>query len=872
MSPRAAPALFATWLLAACASDETGIRLTIDSDLDVPGELSVIRLRVSPLDPGPADLGLDRTLTLRAGEGGEGDVWGLPLTLGIAPHGGDASRSVALRVEPTTVGGCALAPVERRQGFVAGRVVDVRIELLRDCCGVSCDVNEYCTHGGDCVPFEDVPPMLDGGLPDAAVPEVDAGCTRAMESCTDGVEHVCDPATGGLVSRPCTFACSTFDPRCVEFIPSNVEPSLLPPADAAPLDVATSSTLDTSTCALAGVDARVEPQLGGGSEVCLVRTGALTLAAGATLTVRGTRPLVFLASGPVVVAGTIDASANGGTPGPGGSSGGPSSGARGGGSSGGYGGSSASERRDGGGGGGSLCGQGGAGGAGGGIAGGTGGPVPPPTELSPLRGGGGGGAGAGRRTGGTDNAGRGGGGGGAVQISSSVSIAIDGTVLAGGGGGGPGTAYGPIVDGSTNWGSGGGGGSGGAILIEAPLVTIGPSGALGASGGGGGGSAGRPPGGSATNGQRGDDGGLDRASGGTEGGSEYGANGGGGSQRPYTSIFGSMQSGLSGGGGNSDSDSEWGNGGGGGGGAGCVLFRTLDGAMPAGALDRSSPAASPGIVSLPLRGEQPCFTAMDGARRYSVCREARSWVSAHNYCAVRGAHLATIESATQDDFLRSTLSTAGIERTWIGLSDRDETSVEGAFVWMDGAPLGAFAPWSSGSPSPSEPAEDCVELVADGWNDQECADLRQFVCEHVPEPHLLISADNEYDLFVSSVLVHSDRDWTTLDVVPIEEVTPLVIGIVARNVDGARGVAAELRTSALVVPSDASWYALAGAPDPAWLLPGFGLTGWAPATVVEPWGAGPTWSALSGDLASDVQWIWGDAAATEVHLRVEVRP
>jgi hypothetical protein len=67
----------------------------------------------------------------------------------------------------------------------------------------------------------------------------------------------------------------------------------------------------------------------------------------------------------------------------------------------------------------------------------------------------------------------GGKGGGAIEIVSSVSITVGpvGVVQAGGGGAGPGFA--------------GGGGAGGAILLEAPRVTV--QGTLAANGGGGGG-------------------------------------------------------------------------------------------------------------------------------------------------------------------------------------------------------------------------------------------------------------------------------------------------------------------------------------------------------------------------------------------------
>ena len=94
--------------------------------------------------------------------------------------------------------------------------------------------------------------------------------------------------------------------------------------------------------------------------------------------------------------------------------------------------------------------------------------------------------------------GKGGGGGGAVQISSAMSIAIQGQIKAGGGGGGAGCTYAtppPGLGGSSAY--PGGGGSGGLIFLEAPTISMSGStfaAGLYANGGGGGG----PYGGSGT--------------------------------------------------------------------------------------------------------------------------------------------------------------------------------------------------------------------------------------------------------------------------------------------------------------------------------------------------------------------------------------
>jgi hypothetical protein len=204
----------------------------------------------------------------------------------------------------------------------------------------------------------------------------------------------------------------------------------------------------------------------------------INVATGVTVRLRSTRvrqkPVVWLASGAVTIAGTIDLSGADGAamstanpaltrvpaePGAGGYSGGL-----------GLNGSSPASTGFGPGGGGT----GGAGGGGGfatpgGPSGGLGGKIYGSVSMSPLVGGSGGGG----ATSFGIICGNGGAGGGALRIVSSVSIVVTGAILAKGGAGGD----------SPNNASGnkGGGGSGGAIHLVAP--TISGTGALDASGG-----------------------------------------------------------------------------------------------------------------------------------------------------------------------------------------------------------------------------------------------------------------------------------------------------------------------------------------------------------------------------------------------------
>lgn len=214
----------------------------------------------------------------------------------------------------------------------------------------------------------------------------------------------------------------------------------------------------------------------------------VNIPAGVTITFNratNNKPLTILATGDVVIAGTINVdgkpgntNGTGGLGGPGGGSGG----------TGGYGfdQSHSGMPGDGAGGGGGGIGSsvlttpGGGGGGGFGLAGGPGGtgvnagqpgPKVGTVTILPLVGGSGGGGGG---TVANGRGGAGGGGGGGILIASSGTITINGTIFARGGNGAGGSA-------------GGGGGAGGAIRLIANIIN--GTGSLNASGSGAGGAS-----------------------------------------------------------------------------------------------------------------------------------------------------------------------------------------------------------------------------------------------------------------------------------------------------------------------------------------------------------------------------------------------
>jgi len=253
-------------------------------------------------------------------------------------------------------------------------------------------------------------------------------------------------------------------------------------------------TLDTDSGQLSGAmtaslpGALIAP-FSGSLMVRVVNVGQLSIASGATVSITGTHPLVFVVHGDATIAGTIDVSARSdvitglSTVGPGADDAGActgGSGADGQAATGTGGGGGA-----GGGGFGDLGGYGGDGNGGGHGVHGAQGSATGNTTLVPLRGGcAGGHGGAGTvASGGTPTSGpggRAGNGGGALEVTARAVIDVSGMLKAAGSGGGPP----PIVQ-LVN-GGGGAGGSGGALLLDGDTVHVEASGRLCANGGGGG--------------------------------------------------------------------------------------------------------------------------------------------------------------------------------------------------------------------------------------------------------------------------------------------------------------------------------------------------------------------------------------------------
>jgi len=284
-------------------------------------------------------------------------------------------------------------------------------------------------------------------------------------------------------------------------------------------------------------------QDGGGRELAILMVGSLQVSG--TLRVRGARPLVIIAKSDMVISGVIDGNADGGVEGPGGFSGGPGAG--------GVGGSDAGSYDDAGGGGGGFGGAGAPGQRSGPAVSGTQGPVYGTPDLLRLEGGSGGGGLVPACTGHPPGA-----GGGAIQLYARGTITLGGAVMVNGGGG-----SGGLVCPANGLGtSGAGGGSGGAIYVQAGMLT--GAGRLLAQGGGGGGASNFNAGASGGDGQPGQPA-IQAAAGGIGAGTGVGGENNTGGAGGYRNAGAPALSTLSG--------ANYGNGGGGGGGVGRIVIR-----------------------------------------------------------------------------------------------------------------------------------------------------------------------------------------------------------------------------------------------------------------------------------------------------------
>jgi hypothetical protein len=104
--------------------------------------------------------------------------------------------------------------------------------------------------------------------------------------------------------------------------------------------------------------------------------------------------------------------------------------------------------------------------------------------------------------------------------------------------------------------------------------------------------------------------------------------------------------------------------------------------------------------------------------RYFVGPDRLTWTAGRAYCHKRGADLAVIETAEENEHVKRLVqqksdSGAGC---WIGATDAGH---EGQWRWVNGKPLAPYSNWHHGEPNNLCHGENFAHMWPDGtWNDQ----------------------------------------------------------------------------------------------------------------------------------------------------------
>lgn len=110
---------------------------------------------------------------------------------------------------------------------------------------------------------------------------------------------------------------------------------------------------------------------------------------------------------------------------------------------------------------------------------------------------------------------------------------------------------------------------------------------------------------------------------------------------------------------------------------------------------------------------------------YRESPSTTSWTSARSYCQNRNAHLVTVNSGSENDFIHNTWG----GDHWLGYNDRAN---EGVWTWTSGS--SSYTNWNSNEPNNAGGDEDCGEMRGPGnWNDLSCGNTAQntAICERV---------------------------------------------------------------------------------------------------------------------------------------------
>nr|XP_020041963.1 collectin-12 [Castor canadensis] len=113
---------------------------------------------------------------------------------------------------------------------------------------------------------------------------------------------------------------------------------------------------------------------------------------------------------------------------------------------------------------------------------------------------------------------------------------------------------------------------------------------------------------------------------------------------------------------------------------------------------------------------------------YYFSVEKEIFEDAKLFCEDKSSHLVFINTREEQQWIKKQI--AGRDSHWIGLTDAEH---ENEWKWLDGTPA-HYKNWKAGQPDNwghgHGPGEDCAGLIYAGqWNDFQCEDINNFICE-----------------------------------------------------------------------------------------------------------------------------------------------
>lgn len=143
------------------------------------------------------------------------------------------------------------------------------------------------------------------------------------------------------------------------------------------------------------------------------------------------------------------------------------------------------------------------------------------------------------------------------------------------------------------------------------------------------------------------------------------------------------------------------------------------------------PTTSPTMVPRSTCPEGYIFSE-NFSKCYKSYQQMLDWFGALDVCVQDGGQLVSIQSQTEDNFIKS-LDTDQTAFRWIGLTDENH---EGIWKWIrntgNGGPSeieAEYLNWYPGQPDSYVYVENCAHYYRGMWNDLPCGRPNPFICE-----------------------------------------------------------------------------------------------------------------------------------------------